>query len=249
MSSHRFFEKAERVGTQILYFWRIKTMGKMQANMRISTSILLVLTSIWLVFTYFSMSQVQGDWTSEDFLRWVANPDGFFLGNYINATLLTLVAVWFFHTVFSYLDFELETYKKTCFSFVIVYGVLNVFCYGSQVFLIPALARKALAAAEDFDKTANLIQAYSPSLVAFANGLAYAILGIPSLLAGLSFYGANKKVSGVLLVTNGVLCLIGLLGFIVKNRLLMMGTMLGGIAFLFSLGAILHESKDKKGKP
>ena len=224
-------------------------MKKTQTNLRISTSILLAQTIVWLVLTSFSMAQVQSAWTSVDFIKWVAHPDGFFLGNYLNATLLTLVAVWFFHTVFSYLDFEFGTYKKTCFTFVLVYGILNVLCYGSQIFLIPALAREALASAEGFEAVANYIHAYPPSLVAFANGLAYAILGIPSLLAGLSFYGANKKISGILLVSNGVLCLIGLLGFIARNRLLMMGTMLGGIAFLFSLGAILHETKDKREKP
>ena len=221
-------------------------MEKTQTSLRISTGILLIQIIVWLVLSYFSMSQVQSGWTSVDYLRWVAYPDGFFLGNYLNATLLTLVAVWFFHTVFSYLDFEFGTFKKTCFSFVLVYGILNVLCYGSQVFLIPALAREALASAEGYEAVANYIHAYPPSLAAFANGLAYAILGIPSLLAGLSFYGANKKISGILLVANGILCLIGLLGFIASNRLLMMGTMLGGIAFFFALIAILVECKENQ---
>ncbi|AEV27923.1 hypothetical protein SpiGrapes_0059 [Sphaerochaeta pleomorpha str. Grapes] len=223
-------------------------MEKTQTKLRISTVFLLFQTIVWLVFTFISMSQVKSEWTSGDFLRWASHPDIFFLINYGNATLLTLVAVWFFYNLLSYLDFEFGNYKKTCFTFVILYGALNVCCYASQVFLIPSLAQKTLATAEDFDFMVNFIHAYSFSLVAFANGLAYAVLGIPSLLAGLSLFGNNKKVSGVLLIMNGVFCLIGLLGFIIKSRYLMLGTMLGGIAFLFSLGAILIECKDKREK-
>jgi hypothetical protein len=73
--------------------------------------------------------------------------------------------------------------------------------------------------------------------MAFFNGLAYAVLGIPSILFGLLLWkhpGALRW-GGLLLALNGAACILGLIGFLTGNALLTQGVMIGGFLFLAAM--------------
>ncbi len=72
--------------------------------------------------------------------------------------------------------------------------------------------------------------------------LAYTILGIPSIIFGLLLI-KEKKYSGFFLFLNGVLCILGIVGHMINNRLLELGIVAGGIIY-FSVVFMAIEFKD-----
>ncbi len=74
-------------------------------------------------------------------------------------------------------------------------------------------------------------------MAAFFNNLAYALLGIPSIIFGLVLLFTNKlpTLSTILLVLNGVACILGVIGVFLGNRLLSFGSLAGGVLFLVAL--------------
>ena len=91
----------------------------------------------------------------------------------------------------------------------------------------------------------ELIQANSHSLVGFLNGLAYAILGIPSIIYGVLLYRKAKRLSGVFLLINGIMCITGVIGYIMNSAVFALGVMIGGIVFLLSLIFMSIEFKNE----
>jgi hypothetical protein len=75
------------------------------------------------------------------------------------------------------------------------------------------------------------------SAVSILNILAYAVLGIPSIIYGVMLTKAGKvmRIGAILLILNGVLCNIGLIGVMTETNWMKLGTMLGGILFLAAL--------------
>jgi hypothetical protein len=72
--------------------------------------------------------------------------------------------------------------------FVPVYCLMNLVAYLSQITLIPMLVR--LRQTAEYQPTADLpleltIQAYPASATGYFNNLAYALLGIPSIIFGI----------------------------------------------------------------
>ena len=67
-----------------------------------------------------------------------------FTGNYINATLLTTVAIIFFVLIYDFLKFKYETLAMIGLFFIPLYGVLNIVFYSIQISIVPALAGSAL---------------------------------------------------------------------------------------------------------
>jgi hypothetical protein len=69
------------------------------------------------------------------------------------------------------------------------------------------------------------------------NNLAYAILGIPSIVFGmaLSRRGSSTRLPGVLLALNGVACIIGIASVVSGSGLLQQGSIIGGALFLLAL--------------
>ncbi|MFZ5946073.1 MAG: TetR/AcrR family transcriptional regulator [Bacillota bacterium] len=89
----------------------------------------------------------------------------------------------------------------------------------------------------------QFIQGWSGSAVSVFNQLAYAILGIPSIIFGVLLI-KNKKLStlgGWLLTLNGISCIIGLIGTAANNRVLVIGSVAGGALFLFALIALVRS--------
>lgn len=101
--------------------------------------------------------------------------------------VLTLAAVALFAALYAWLKPIAPACAIIGLVFVPIYGVLNLVAYLSQVALVPALV--ALRADVEYVATADVLlrltlQAWPASAMAFFNGLAYAILGIPSILFG-----------------------------------------------------------------
>ena len=218
-------------------------MKTQQRKLKITALILLILTIIWVVFTGISMSQVKSSWNNSDLIKWVASPDIFFIGNYINATLLTIVAILLFSFLFTFLKPKYENMAIIGFVFIPIYGVINLICYSIQIAIVPAVAYNTLNNPDTINLASQLIQANSKSLIGFINGMAYAILGIPSIIYGLLLIKELIKYSGFFLLLNGILCIIGIIGYVIGNSIVAMGIMVGGIIFLISLIFMVFEFK------
>ncbi len=75
--------------------------------------------------------------------------------------------------------------------------------------------------------------------------MAYAILGIPSMIYGFLLIKESKKISGLLIALNGAFCIIGINGYIIKNSILASGIMIGGMLFMGCLVAMAFEFRNK----
>lgn len=127
--------------------------------------------------------------------------------------------------------------------FVPVYCAFNLFVYASQITVVPQVAGlQALpgagGAAAFF--MGQMVQAWPGSAMGIVNGLAYAVLGIPSIILGLLLWGGNglMRVAGVLLILNAIACLAGPLGRIAGIPVLELGTMMGRCLLLMSLAPL-----------
>jgi hypothetical protein len=218
-------------------------MKNQQQKIKIASFILLIQTIIWVIFTGISMSQVNSSWVDSDFIKWAANPDIFFVGNYINATLLTITAIILFSFLFVFLKTKYEIMAIIGFVFLPIYGILNLLCYSIQITIVPAIAANSINNLAAINIVSQLIQADSKSLIGFLNGLAYALLGIPSIIYGLLLIKELKKYSGIILLLNGISCIIGIIGYLLGSSILSKGMMIGGILFLFSLLFMIIEFK------
>ena len=213
---------------------------------RITALVLLIQTITWVILMGITTASIEPGWESPDYVHWAAEKSTAYVINYINVSLLTLVAVILFSLLYGYVK---DPARRVAFAGLIlvpVYGVMNLVCYGMQISLVPALAARALAGGETMARVSRLIQANPDSLVGYLNGLAYAILGVPSILYGILLYRRSKKWSGALFMVNGVLCIFGIIGYAAGSKLLSAGTILGGIAFLLALAALVVEFRPGK---
>ncbi|MFZ5354862.1 MAG: hypothetical protein ACOZCL_19350 [Bacillota bacterium] len=204
------------------------------------------MTINWVIFTAISMSQIKPSWSDLDYLKWVSNPDVFYTVNYVNATVLTFAVVWLFTLLFMYF---LDKNKKLALiglMFIPFYGVMNIVCYSIQITIVPSIAYNTIRTSGDILFAMQLVQSKSESVIGFINGLAYSILGIPSIIYGYMLFKDIKKISGIFLLINGALCIIGIVGYLAKNTILASGVMVGGIAFLISLVFIIFEFGKKQ---
>ena len=204
------------------------------------SSLCLVVTALWLVFLIWSMASVGPVETFEQALAYVAEPDALFTLTYVNATLVTLSATILFAALYVYFKPAAPVWSAMGVVFVPVYSVLNLFVYLSQITIVPRLL--AFRGMAGYRATSSLllgqmVQQWPDSAVAVLNTLAYAILGIPSIVFGTALLkrGTLKRLSGILIALNGVACLVGMVGLVVGNGLLEWGTAIGGVLFLLAL--------------
>jgi hypothetical protein len=73
--------------------------------------------------------------------------------------------------------------------------------------------------------------------MSFLNNLAYAVLGVPSVIFGMLLlnHRAPAQAAGGLLALNGIACIVGLVGVLFKLPWLNLGSLVGGVLFLLSL--------------
>ena len=206
-----------------------------------------ILTMIWLIL-YISMTQDMGEFTTLfELLTALASPGWMYYAQYSIVSLGTVCVV----VLFSGVNHISRQYQPTTAAvaqpFVPFYATLALLVYLSQITLVPQL----LEIPDHYqDGTyANTVlmlslQLWPSSALAFFNMLAYAFLAVPSLVYGGIFlrYIPTLHWGGMLLILNGIACLIGFLGHILHLEWLAAGTLLGGVFFALAtlvLGIIL----------
>jgi hypothetical protein len=198
------------------------------------------LTVLWLVLYIWGIIRAGSVETFEQALASVAEPDGLFYLTYVNATLVTLCAIVLFAGLYVYCKPIAPEWSVVGLVFVPVYCVLNLFAYLSQITIVPRLL--AFQQVAEYQAASSLllgqmIQQWPNSAVNAFNNLAYAILGIPSIIFGMALFKHRKsmRLPGVLLALNGVACIVGMVGVVLGNRLIGMGSVVGGVLFLLAL--------------
>ena len=159
---------------------------------------------------------------------------------YANVTVLTLAVTMLMAGLYVYCKPVEPFWSVLAVVFVPVYCVLNLVAYFSQITVVPRLLELAqnpeTGAMAEF-LLRQMLQSWSDSAVSIFNNTAYGILGIPSIIFGAILYKARPslRVGGVLLALNGVACIVGVIGYVLRNRLLSWGSMIGAVLFLLAL--------------
>ena len=202
--------------------------------------ITLVLTATWLALLIASMASAGPLDTFEQVLAYVARLDAVFYLSYINSALIVVPVAMLFCELYRRYREAAPYGALVGLVFVPVYATLNLFAYLSQITVVPGLV--ALQQQPEYQAAADvllrqMIQQWPESGVAFFNGLAYAVLGIPSIIFGVLMFKQTPplKWAGVLLALNGAVCILGVVGFLTRSDLLSLGTLAGGVLFLLAL--------------
>ena len=217
--------------------------------------ILLTLTTIWLFLLIGNTIEVGPIDTFEQAMEYVSRADWKFYLSYANAGLLTIVATIWMVALFLYCLPKLPTWiALTGLIFTPVYCTLNLFAYFSQITAVPLLVN--LHTSSTYRSSAEvalalMIQQWPGSAVAFFNSLAYAVLGIPSIIFGLTLRERNMllNLAGILLALNGVACILGAIGVALHNSILRSGVLIGGVFFflcLFPMSWVLIRNIDNQ---
>ncbi len=165
---------------------------------------------------------------------------GLFILNYANAGLLTLACVAMLAGFYVYCQDEDPLWAMVALAFVPIYGLSNTVVYLSQVFVVPRLLelyRNPETAAMAEILLRLVIHAWSGSAMEFVNALAYAVLGIPSVILGILMYrkAQGLRVGSMLLAASGVLAVIALVGIGVGSTALALLSPVGGFVYLVGL--------------
>jgi hypothetical protein len=210
-------------------------------HLGIVSLVTLLLVGFWLGIMIWDVAGAGPLDTFEQVLAYASRLDAKYYLNYADAVLYTLLVTALLTGLYVYLRPALpEWTARVGVVFVPVYCVLNVFAYFSQITVVPALLAlyqvpSSQAAAEVWLRMT--LQLWPGSLVGVFNGLAYAIVGIPSLIFGLALVklGGARRAAGILLALNAVTCAVGIIGYLVGSSALRMGTLLGGALFFLAL--------------
>lgn len=200
-----------------------------------------ILTMLWLIFFIWDTAALG---TFETFDQLLALKRNLGLRHYLiyaATALLTLCVPAFMVCLYDFCQPYLSKWARLAgLIYVPVYCALNLFAYLSQITIVPLLFE--FYQMEKYSETAYLLlqvtlQLWPESAVAFFNGLAYAVLGIPSILFGLALTKANRLLgsAGVLLAVSGIASLLALFSFFVDNPILAWASPLSGVLFFLSL--------------
>lgn len=200
----------------------------------------LLFTVLWLALLVAGLANAGPLTGIEQVLAYVARQDALFTLTYLNAALVTLSAAALFAGLYAAYRRQIPGWAEIGFVFVPVYATINLAVYLSQVTLLPGLLALRLDPAyRDMAEflLRQAIQQWPASAVAQFNSLAYALLGIPSLIfaAPLLRRGGILRLGGVLLALNALACILGFAGSLARNELLSLGTLAGGVLFLLAL--------------
>jgi hypothetical protein len=208
--------------------------------LRILSRICLVITLLWLVFLIADMATAGPLDRFEKVLAHVNQLDVVFYLTYANAALITVSAVMLFAALYVHYKPAAPQWSAIGMLFVPIYGALNLIVYLSQITVVPRLLQ--LQAVPEYQAFAQfllrqLIQQWPDSTIAIINSLAYAILGIPSIVFGILMQKSAPalRLAGVLLALNGLACITGFIGVAANNAWLGQGALIGGVLFMLAL--------------
>jgi hypothetical protein len=201
----------------------------------------LISVTLWLMLLIWDMATAGPLETFQQVLAHVQKDDWIFPVTYMNAGVFTIFVIALMAGLYVYCSSTLPGLSIVGLVFVPVYGTLNLIAYLSQITIVPALLESTSVPV--VSDTAHLLlqhtlQMLPGSTVAFFNNMAYAILGIPSMIFGWTFttdQNRTLKISGWLLILNGIACILGFTGVLFNIDFLSIGTILGGAIFWASL--------------
>lgn len=196
----------------------------------------IITTLLWIVLLVISESGAPEIKSIQDKIQVIENQKSLYIAGYLNAALLTLFAVFFMSAVFAHFR-KIDSFWSTiAFSFIPIYGLANLISYLSQVFILPTLI--SLFKENETQAVALVllklsIHTWPGSAIEALNSLAYAILGIPSIIFSLIFFRSTKilKLGGLLLLPSGVLSILAFVGLITGLVFLTSLSILSGIIF------------------
>lgn len=192
------------------------------------------LTLLWVILMI-AGEIINGPVTAlEDATRRVQNINFLHIITYVNAAALTAVAVLLYFAFYQYLKSEHSILSALALVFVPVYGIFNLLVYLSQITIVPILATRNAA------NLAQWLQIWPQSTIAMLNQVAYTLLGLSSILFGIAFTRKDPAVrlAAWLLILNGIACILGLLGVLIDNPMLGMGSLVGGVLFLVAVAVL-----------
>lgn len=207
------------------------------------SSACLTATVLWLVFLILGLATAGPLATFDQVLAHVGKLDALFYLTYANAALVTVTAVMLFAALYVFCRSRSETWAAIALTFVPIYGAMNLLVYLSQITIVPRLL--TLMATPESASLAGFmlrqtIQQWPDSAVFVANNLAYAVLGVPSIVFGvlLPRTASRLRPAGVLLALSGIASIAGFAGIAAGSRIVGNGSLVGGVLFLFALVAM-----------
>lgn len=209
-------------------------------SIAIAALITFIFTAVWLIFLIWDQAATGPLGTIDQVITYLSRRDWRWTLTYLNAAAVTLSATLLMALLALYSKTIAPEWALVGFVFLPVYCTLNLVVYLSQIALVPALLNALEAGANDALLRlllAQSLQLWPTSAAAFLNALAYALLGIPSIIYGCLLTRGNRlmKSAGWLLLLNGAACILGLAGYLAGSPLLSAGVMLGGILFFAAL--------------
>ena len=207
--------------------------------------VLIFTTLLWIVLLALSESGTPEITSIQDKIQAIENQKSLYIAGYLNAALLTLVTVFFMSAIFAHFRNTKSFWPTIAFSFIPIYGLANLISYLSQVFLVPVL----ISLFKEIEtQTISLvllkltIHNWPGSTIEAFNSLAYALLGIPSIIFPLAWFRNSNplKIGGFFLAVSGVLSIIAFIGIISGLGFLTFLSIISGIAFLFALFPIAY---------
>jgi hypothetical protein len=200
----------------------------------------LISVTLWLILMIWDTATAGPLDTFEQTLAHASQQSWVFTLTYLNAAVFTIAAMALMAGLYVYCRPIAPEWSRIALVFVPVYGTFNLFNYLSQITLVPTLVEAT--SNPEFAATARLllklsIQLWPSSTVGFFNSMAYAILGIPSIIFGWAMFRGNRalRVTGWLLALSGIASLLWIIGYLVGSALLSMGTIIGGVIFWLAL--------------
>ncbi len=202
--------------------------------------ILLALTTFWLVLLIAGLAAAGPLDTFEQALAHVNKLDVvFYLINAIVA-LITVSTVALFAVLYLHYKPAAPEWSTIGAAFVPIYGAMNLIVYLFQVTVVPRLLQ--LQASPEYQALSHFllrqaIQQWPDSAVSIVNNLAYAVVGVPSIIFGILMLksGPALRVGGTLLALSGLASIVGIIGIAAQSPGLGQGSLIGGVLFLLAL--------------
>jgi len=213
----------------------------------------LISVTLWGILLIWVMATAGPLESFSQVLAYVQKGDWKFTFTYLNAGIFTTCATALMGGLYVYCRCTLPKWSVVGLVFVPIYSTLNMFVYLSQITLVPALLQVTsdpVIADTGLLLLQQSLQLLPGSTIGFFNGLAYALLGIPSIIFGWALSRGDNhplRISGWLLLLNGIACILGIFGTSIGSGILSTGTVLGGAIFWLSLFPMTYaflRSKD-----